>query len=212
MQKLSLIDQFLVEIDHSFKTCFAKPPLGERAYPADKQPFTELSETESSHTSGLMRINNAGEVAAQGLYRGQAITAREESIKQEMLQASDEENDHLNWCQSRLEELGAKRSLLDPFWYWGSFAIGSGAGLLGDQWSLGFVEETENQVTRHLEDHLERLPEQDQRSKAILTQMKEDEMKHAHNAHQLGAAELPSAIKTTMKWVSKLMTTTAYRI
>lgn len=212
MRNNSLIDKLLIEIEQSLRTCYVKPPIGERPYPAKNISENTLNDTDKKHVSGLMRVNNAGEVAAQGLYRGQAITARTQAVHNNMLHAAAEENEHLNWCQTRLEELGSPRSLLDPFWYWGSFAIGSTAGLIGDKWSLGFVEETENQVTEHLQHHLQQLPEQDLRSKRILDQMQQDEMKHAADAQQAGAASLPTPIRSLMTLVSKVMTKTAYRL
>lgn len=212
MKTFSLIDRVLIELEHSLRTCHVKPSLGNRPYPAKDIPDNELSEQESHHAARLMRINNAGEVAAQGLYRGQALTARKERIKTDMLEAAEEENEHLNWCQTRLKELGSGTSLLDPVWYWGSFSIGLSAGIAGDKWSLGFVEETEKQVTHHLQSHLQKLPEQDQRSRAILETMKEDEHKHAVNAHNAGAAKLPTVIQKTMNLVGKIMTFSAYRI
>lgn len=212
MKSFSLIDRVLIELEHSLRTCHVKPSLGSRPYPATDLPDTDLSEQESQHTASLMRVNNAGEVAAQGLYRGQAITARKESIKADMLEAANEENEHLNWCQTRLHELGSGTSLLDPVWYWGSFGIGLSAGLAGDKWSLGFVEETEKQVTQHLQSHLQKIPAQDQRSRAILETMKEDEQKHAVNAHNAGAAKLPLVIQNAMNLVSKCMTFSAYRL
>jgi len=212
MQKLSLFDHFLTEIEHSLRTSFVKPGLGSRPYPAEQMPESELELAQQQHIAGLMRVNNAGEVAAQGLYRGQAVTAKEPAIKMAMLEASDEENEHLNWCQTRLSELKANRSVLDSFWYMGSFFIGVIAGKTGDKWSLGFVKETEQQVTHHLESHLTQLPENDHRSQVILQQMIQDETKHAINADKAGAADLPDLIKQMMKMVSKVMTFTAYRV
>ena len=212
MKSYSLLDRMIIEFEHSLRTCHVKPTGGKRPYPAVDKGDTTLDENEAQHVAGLMRVNNAGEVAAQGLYRGQALTARKQAVKQDMLEAAEEENEHLNWCQTRLAEVGARRSLLDPLWYWGSFTIGAGAGMIGDKWSLGFVEETEKQVTRHLEDHLQQLPPQDQRSKAVLELMKQDEMRHATNAHKAGAAKLPSFIQNAMSAVSKVMTFSAYRI
>jgi ubiquinone biosynthesis monooxygenase Coq7 len=207
-----MFDRLIIELEHGLRTCHVKPSAGPRPYPALDEIEIDFDESQQAHVAGLMRVNNSGEVAAQGLYRGQAITARNKEVKREMLIAAEEENEHLNWCQSRLQELKASTSKLDPIWYWGSFAIGFTAGALGDKWSLGFVEETENQVTRHLQDHLQKLPEQDNRSQKILNQMKQDEMRHAENAQKAGAAELPSAIKSAMTLVSKVMTTTAYRL
>ncbi|MCK4710338.1 MAG: 2-polyprenyl-3-methyl-6-methoxy-1,4-benzoquinone monooxygenase [Gammaproteobacteria bacterium] len=210
MKSFSAIDKVLIELEHSLRTCHVKPSIGSRPYPAKNLEHPELSEQESTHVSGLMRVNNAGEVAAQGLYRGQAISARNKDIKNNMLEAANEENEHLNWCQTRLTELDSRTSLLDPFWYWGSFSIGLTAGLIGDKWSLGFVEETEKQVTRHLEKHLNDLPEQDHRSRVILDTMKDDEIKHAINAHKAGAAKLPSPVQQAMNLVSKVMTFSAF--
>ena len=212
MKSLSALDRIIIEIEHSLRTTLVKPPSGSRPYPAAGVKPSTLEDDQTRHVAGLMRINNAGEVAAQGLYRGQAISAKDEKTKTSMLQAAQEENEHLNWCQTRLQELGARRSLLDPLWYWGSFAIGLSAGAIGDKWSLGFVEETEKQVTEHLQDHLARLPEKDHRSAQILQQMKQDEMKHAQQAHDAGAAKLPSLIQQAMNLISKVMTTSAYRI
>lgn len=207
-----LVDYLLIELQHGLTTCHARPPQHHRPYPARKIAAADLSDGEKKQIAGLMRVNNAGEVAAQGLYRGQALTARDRKVSESMAIAAEEENEHLNWCQQRLSELNASRSRLDGLWYWGSFSIGALAGTLGDKWSLGFVEETEKQVCKHLDEHLSRLPEQDQRSRAILEAMREDEMRHAYNAHDAGAAELPGPIKKTMSWVSKVMTFSAYRI
>ena len=212
IRRLSPLDRLLDELQHGLATSHLRPPARPRAYPADEVDEGELSAAEIAHAAGLMRVNNAGEVAAQGLYRGQALTARAEATGEAMQQAAEEENEHLNWCQRRLDELGRRRSLLDGVWYWGSFAIGALAGSAGDRWSLGFVRETEQQVCAHLDRHLEGLPEQDRRSRAIVTAMREDEWRHAENAGQAGAAELPYPVKKAMTLVSKVMTFTAYRI
>jgi len=212
MRKLSFTDRLLEELQHGLNTSHTRPPAAARAYPADGVDAGELSPEELSRTAGLMRVNNAGEVAAQGLYRGQALTAGEQALSAAMNEAAEEENEHLNWCQRRLAELHQPRSLLDGVWYWGSFSIGALAGAAGDRWSLGFVKETELQVCTHLDRHLERLPEQDQRSRAIIEAMREDELRHAINAAEAGAAELPRVIKSAMTLVSKVMTFTAYRI
>jgi len=212
MRRLSLADRLLDELQHGLNTSHRRPAAPARAYPADDLDAGELSSQELSRAAGLMRVNNAGEVAAQGLYRGQALTAREQALSAAMNEAAEEENEHLNWCQRRLAELNQPRSLFDGVWYWGSFTIGALAGAAGDRWSLGFVKETEQQVCSHLEHHLERLPEQDQRSRAIIEAMREDELRHAVNAAEAGAAELPQAVKTAMSLVSKVMTFTAYRI
>jgi len=159
-----------------------------------------------------MRVNHSGEVSAQGLYQGQALTAKLPDVRAKMEQAAIEENDHLVWCEQRLKDLDARKSLLNPIWYGGSFLIGATAGLLGDKWSLGFVAETEHQVVRHLDEHLESLSESDERSRAILDQMKIDEAKHATTALHHGGADLPTAVKKIMGLMSKVMTRTAYRI
>lgn len=211
-QKTTVIDRLLEELQHGLSTCHVKPPQHERPYPAKTKKSGELSEQQQKEIAGLMRINNAGEVAAQGLYRGQALTARDTKVVAAMETAAEEENEHLHWCQQRLSELNASRSKLDGFWYWGSFSIGALAGAVGDKWSLGFVQETEEQVCKHLDSHLKQLPEQDKRSRAILETMKADETRHAVSAHKAGAAPLPPPIKTAMTWVSKVMTFTAYRL
>ena len=212
MRRLSPADRLLDELQHGLQTCHLRPPATARGYPASSVDDGELSAREQARAAGLMRVNNAGEVAAQGLYRGQACTARAEATGEAMQRAAAEENEHLNWCQHRLDELGRGRSLLDGAWYWGSFAIGALAGLAGDRWSLGFVKETEQQVCEHLERHFERLPEADRRSRAILSAMRDDEARHAEDAAAAGAAELPWPVKKAMTLVSRVMTFTAYRI
>ena len=159
-----------------------------------------------------MRINHCGEVCAQGLYQGQALTARDKSNQQALDHAAYQETEHLAWTEQRIQELGGKTSLLNPLFYVGSLAIGVSAGILGDKWNLGFLEETEKQVEAHLSDHLEKLPEHDNKSRAILEQMKIDEIEHAHMAHDFGAAELPAPVKTLMKLTSKIMTSAAYKL
>ena len=159
-----------------------------------------------------MRVNHAGEVCAQALYQGQALTARRDETRQQMEQAAEEENDHLVWCRQRIHELGGHTSLLNPLWYTGSLAIGAFSGLLGDKWSLGFLAETEHQVVRHLEGHLQRLPEGDEKSRAILEQMKIDEGEHCTTARDAGGSALPEPVKKLMNLASRVMTTTASRI
>jgi ubiquinone biosynthesis monooxygenase Coq7 len=212
LQKLTPIDSLLEELQHGLKTCHLQPPLQDRPYPADNVDQAPLSDNEQRHVAGLMRVNNAGEVAAQGLYRGQSLTARDPQIKATMNAAADEENEHLNWCQQRLTELKQERSKLDGIWYWGSFTIGAIAGIAGDKWSLGFVKETEEQVYQHLREHISKLPEADTRSRIILETMKHDELQHAINADRAGAAPLPGVVRLAMTAVSKVMTFTAYRI
>jgi len=215
MRKLSLLDRFLNEIDQSLRTVHTTPPTTGRKNPADPfntaQTDSSLSETDKRLSSRLMRINHAGEVAAQGLYRGQALTAKSDTVRQQMEQSAAEENDHLAWCKQRIGQLGSHTSYLGGFWYWGSFSIGASAGLISDQWSLGFVKETEDQVVRHLDQHIQRLPTADVASLAILQQMKEDELHHSDMAAKAGAATLPVPIRNVlMPLQSKIMTQTAY--
>lgn len=172
----------------------------------------ELSANERRHTTGLMRINHTGEVCAQALYQGQAATAKLGDVRESMQHAAAEEADHLAWCEDRLRQLDSRPSLLNPLWYALSYGIGAAAGIAGDKWSLGFVAETEDQVCAHLEDHLEKLPAADTKSKAILEQMIVDEKQHGDSARNAGGADLPAPIKQAMTIVSRVMKTTAYRI
>jgi len=211
-RRYSPLDRLLQEMDHVLNNIFCEQPSS-RPYPAEGAgDDAQLSASEKKLAAGLMRVNHAGEVSAQALYQGQSLTARDPSISARLRQASIEESDHLNWCRRRLDELGDRPSRLDPFWYLGSLAIGMAAGVAGDRWNLGFLEETEYQVVRHLDNHLKRLPAQDKRSRAIVEQMKEDELGHAQLAERLGAAKLPTPVKTLMKLTSKVMTTVAERI
>ena len=211
MRSLSLFDRFLVEIDQSLRAIVATPTTTERSNPAQQvQVLTELTEEENKRSAQLMRINHAGEVSAQGLYRGQALTDKLPQVREQMERAALEENDHLAWCTQRLDELSSHRSRLNPLWYWGSFSMGATAGLIGDKWSLGFVKETEDQVEKHLTEHLGKLPASDLPSTVILQQMKEDEIRHGQMAQQAGGAKLPWPIrKLAMPLLSKLMTGTA---
>ena len=212
MRHYSAFDQFISQADHALRTVMGKPGITERANPSVGINESKLSNEERKHSAGLMRVNHAGEVSAQALYQGQALTAKLEKIRASMERAALEENDHLAWTEKRLEDLGDHKSILNPLWYAGSFAIGAFAGAIGDKWSLGFVAETEHQVIRHLDDHLSKLPASDARSKAILQQMKEDEAHHATIALEGGGAELPQAVKKIMQAMSKVMTTTTYYI
>jgi len=205
-------DQLLMQMDKAVRTVFGAPPVTERPNPAQALPEAELSAAEQRLVTGLMRVNHAGEVSAQALYQGQALTARLSEVRGKMERAAMEENDHLAWCERRLKELDSHTSVLNPLWYGGSFAIGAVAGLAGDKWSLGFVVETERQVVTHLQEHLERLPAQDHKSRAILQQMKEDEAQHATTALNAGGSELPEPVKQLMRLTSKLMTATAYYV
>ena len=210
-RQFSFIDHLIAHVDNGVRTLFGENHAT-RTNPADTQKETELSSAEKELAGRLMRINHAGEVAAQGLYQGQALTAKLPNVREQMEEAAQEEVDHLAWCKTRTEELGTQTSLLDPVWYIGSVTIGAVAGLAGDKWSLGFVTETERQVVKHLEGHLEQLPQHDEKSRAILEQMKVDELHHATTALEAGAAELPTPIKKAMTITSKVMTKTAYWI
>jgi ubiquinone biosynthesis monooxygenase Coq7 len=204
------LDRLLMNLDVGLRTVLGQPQITERPDPARGIAENELTAAERELAGRLMRINHAGEVAAQGLYQGQAITARLPDVREKMERAAREENDHLDWCERRAGELGTHVSYLNPLWFAGSAAIGALAGLAGDKWSLGFVAETEKQVVRHLEDHLARLPQHDVKSRAILEQMKEDEGHHATTALEAGGAQLPYPIKRLMNLTSKVMTRTAY--
>jgi len=208
----SPLDRLLISANNALQTLCATPTGTQRANPADKHEDSMLTKKERQHVAGLMRINHAGEVAAQALYQGQAVTAKLPEVRVKMEQAAIEENDHLIWCEKRVKELGKKTSLLNPLWYFGSFTIGAIAGAAGDKWSLGFVAETEKQVVRHLNSHLKKLPRDDKKSAAILEQMKEDELHHAVIALEAGGAKLPSPVKIMMSITSKIMTHAAYRI
>lgn len=207
----TLADVFIGHIDHALNNIFCKQ-ASQRPYPAERHAEEGMADEDMRRAAALMRVNHAGEMAAQALYHGQSLTARDHSLKDKLYHASVEESDHLNWCRQRLEELGEGPSKLDPLWYAGSFAIGVTAGIAGDRWNLGFLEETEKQVVRHLGSHLQRLPQQDARSRAIVEQMKVDEQGHADLAHNLGAAALPSPVKSLMQFTSKVMTNLAERV
>ncbi len=210
-RQYSLLDKVCIELDKGLRTVFAQSRQHERARPdSNLDNFQILSSKETKFAGRLMRINHCGEVCAQALYQGQALTAHNASTKEKMHQAAEEENDHLAWCEARLEELNTNTSLLNPFFYTGSLVMGAVAGAIGDKWSLGFVQETENQVEAHLGNHLQRLPENDGKSRVILRQMQEDEIKHANMAQEAGAADLPQPIKTAMRFMSQLMTKTTF--
>ena len=206
------LDRLIASMDEALRISTGEAPTPDRESPAGDIPQAVLDEEEIRHVAGLMRINHTGEVCAQALYAGQAATARLDETRESMQQAADEEIDHLAWCEERLRELDSRPSILNPLWYAGSFTIGALAGIAGDQWSLGFVKETENQVEAHLEDHLERLPEGDERSQAILDQMKTDEARHAEMAEEAGARDLPRPIQSAMAFTAGIMKTLAYRI
>ncbi len=204
------IDRMILSADNALRTLFGQPRTTERPNPAAPFADADLGEHERRHVARLMRINHTGEVCAQALYQGQALTARLPETRKRMERSAQEENDHLDWCASRLTDLGDRKSLLNPLFYAGSFAIGAAAGLAGDRWSLGFVVETERQVEDHLDEHLDQVPERDERTRAILEQMKADEIHHAQVAKAAGGAELPSPIRAAMRLTSRLMTRTVY--
>jgi len=203
------IDKLIIGFDSALRTLLT-PAQTLRPVPGSELPEAELTDTEKRLSCALMRVNHVGEVCAQALYQGQGLTARNETVQQTLMQAAREETEHLAWTERRIAELGGRKSLLNPLWYSGSFAIGVVAGMLGDKWNLGFLAETEQQVGAHLAGHLQRLPNNDEKSRAIVTQMKIDEASHATMALSYGGAELPLPIKFTMKLGSKVMTQTAY--
>ena len=207
---LSPLDRVLVEFQRALETTLGDPPAS-RPCPA-RAADPVLPRAERRHAAGLMRINHVGEVCAQGLYFGQAAVARDPATRAHLLDAAQEETDHLAWCAQRLRELDSRPSLFNPLWYAGSYAIGSLAGLRGDGWNLGFVVETERQVEAHLDEHLETLPADDQRSREIIRVMKEDEARHADHAQAAGARILPPPIPALMAGASKLMKLVAYRL
>jgi ubiquinone biosynthesis monooxygenase Coq7 len=209
---LSALDRVIVNVDLGLRTLFGRPITTGRPDPDAGLPEADLDEEARRVTVGLMRVNHAGEVCAQALYQGQALTARDAAVRTKLEQAAREENDHLAWCARRVEELGSHTSLLNPLWYGGSLAIGAIAGLVGDRWSLGFLAETEHQVVAHLEGHLARLPPSDERSRVILEQMKVDEGRHATVAIEAGAATLPTPVRHAMAAVAQWMTGAAYYV
>ncbi|MGQ0524252.1 MAG: 2-polyprenyl-3-methyl-6-methoxy-1,4-benzoquinone monooxygenase [Betaproteobacteria bacterium] len=205
------LDRFIVAFDKGLRTLFA-PAQTLRPLPGEALPDAQLSERQRYEVAALMRVDHSGEICAQALYQGQALTARNAAARAALDQAAREETEHLAWTERRIEELGGRKSLLNPLWYAGSFAIGAAAGLLGDRWNLGFLAETERQVVDHLAGHLQRVPEQDARSRAILEQMQDDEARHATSALKHGAAELPAPARLAMRFASRVMTRTAYWI
>jgi ubiquinone biosynthesis monooxygenase Coq7 len=210
MPATSALDALLGAADNALRALLA-PAQSARQIPGLPPP-AELSESERSHAAGLMRVDHAGEVAAQALYHGQALLARDTATRGFLLRAAREEGDHLAWTEQRLHELGAHTSRLNPLWYAGSFAIGAAAAAVSDRLSLGFVTETERQVEGHLDEHLRRLPASDTRSRRILEAMKADEIGHAQQAQHAGAVPLPRAVRVLMRMASKVMTRTAYWI
>lgn len=204
-----MIDTLIPEFDKALRAVFATAPT-RRPMPGEELREAEMSAAEKRHVAALMRVNHCGEICAQALYQGQALSSRDPAVKRELEQAAWEETEHLNWTERRIAELGGRKSLFNPLWYAGSLAIGVFAGKCGDAWSLGFLAETERQVEGHLESHKARLPTQDRKSWEVLEQMKADEIRHAETANHHGARELPAPIKLAMKLSSKLMTQLSY--
>jgi 3-demethoxyubiquinol 3-hydroxylase len=208
-RELSPLDRLIGGIDQAFRTV-AGAHNSYRPNPAGDLADTVTESSDRRHVAALMRVNHSGEVAAQALYAGQAMTARDAATQASMMEAAQEETDHLAWCAERIEELGGRKSILNPVWYAASFSIGALAGLAGDKVSLGFVAETERQVGKHLDSHLSQLPSEDSRTRAILKQMSIDEARHGQNAAKAGGCELPAPIQALMHLTSKVMTRTAY--
>jgi len=208
---LPKLDDLIVAFDKGLRTVFG-PSRSTRAVPGEDLPQPEMSAAKRTHAAALMRVNHTGEVCAQALYQGQALTARNPGAKAALDHAAREETEHLAWTERRIEELGGRKSLLNPLFYAGSFAIGAVAGLLGDRWNLGFLAETERQVVAHLDGHLGRLPVEDQKSRAVVEEMRIDEARHSTSALQHGGAELPAPAKAAMRVASKVMTETSYWI
>ena len=211
-RNLTPLDRLLAGANNALRTIAAPVGRTARENPALNIDDAELNDEQKSHAAGLMRVNHAGEVAAQGLYQGHASVARDPNIEKQMQRAADEEFDHLAWCEQRLAELDAQPSRLSPVWYAGAFAMGAASGVLGDRWSLGFIAETEKQVCAHLDTHLSRLPDNDAKSRAIVKQMRDEEEEHGENAIDAGAAELPGPVQQLMRLTAKIMTETAYRL
>jgi 3-demethoxyubiquinol 3-hydroxylase len=211
-RSFSPVDRAIGYLDDAMRLVFGATPAALRPNPAATATASKLGEADRALAVRLMRVNHSGEICAQALYQGQAMSARRAPVRQQMERAAAEENDHLHWTATRLHALHGRTSYLNPLWYAGSFAIGAVAGAMGDRWSLGFLAETERQVVQHLEDHLERLPAEDTESRAILQQMRIDEGQHATGALAAGGARLPYPIRQLMRFTSRLMTRTAYWI
>lgn len=211
MIRMDFIDRIIFSVDNSLRTLLVRPEAG-RPSPSASQTKTPLAAEDRLTAARLMRVNHSGEVAAQALYQGQALTARTAEARALLLEAAKEEQDHLAWCDSRLDALNGKKSLLNPLWYAGSFALGVASGALGDKWNMAFLAETERQVEGHLAGHLDRLPAQDTQSRAVVEQMRADEARHAQTAVDHGAADMPEVIRRAMQFGSKVMTTTSYWI
>jgi len=211
-RQLSILDQFITQIDHGLRTVLADAPPPERVSPASDQKDVELSSKDRDHAIGLMRVNHTGEVCAQALYQGQALTAKLPGVREQMREAAVEEVDHLAWCEDRIKDLGGRTSLLNPLFYAASFGIGAGAGLISDKLSLGFVAATEDQVCSHLKTHLDQLPKDDLKSRAVVQEMLADEERHAQAALDAGGYKFPSPVKKAMTLISAVMTKGSYRV
>lgn len=211
-RQLTPLDRLLASANNALRTVAAPAGRSARPNPAEHIIDAELDARQKAHAAGLMRVNHAGEVCAQALYQGHAAIARDDTVKAQIRRAADEEFDHLAWCEQRIHELGEDVSKLSPLWYAGAFAIGAASGILGDKWSLGFIAETEKQVCAHLDSHLDGLPPEDARSRAIVETMRDEEEEHGENAVNAGAAELPEPVKRLMKITARVMTKTAYRV
>jgi ubiquinone biosynthesis monooxygenase Coq7 len=212
LRHLSPVDRLLLQVDQAMRTVFGAPITTGRPDPAEAAPEHDSGDQERRESVRLMRVNHCGEICAQALYQGQALTARTPEVREAMRQASAEENDHLDWCAARVHENGGRTTLLGPLFYLGSLGLGAAAGIAGDRWSLGFLAETEHQVVDHLEGHLQRLPATDAKSRAVVEQMIADEAAHATTALQAGGAELPAPVRRLMGVASKVMTGTTYWI
>jgi len=211
-RQYTFLDSLCLGIDQAVRALAGEVKTSGQPYPAESAEEPDLSEDQRKQTASLMRVNHAGEICAQALYHGQGVVSRSKDIQEKMKQSALEEGDHLAWCSQRIDELGSHTSYLNPLWYAGSFCIGMAAGMIGDDWSLGFVAETERQVIKHLEGHMHLLPMQDQRSYCILEQMGKDEAHHRDEAISAGARELPEVVKKAMSLVSRVMVKTAYRL
>ena len=212
-RKFNLTDRILSEVDNALRVVAARPSAA-RAMPARDAPEGDegLTDSQRMESARLMRVNHAGEIAAQALYRGQALLATDSRLREELLQAADEEHDHLVWCEQRARQLGGRTSRLAPLWYGGSFLIGMAAGLAGDKLSLGFLAETERQVTEHLDGHLARLPAHDRASRDIISHMRDEEMAHSEGAIARGGSTLPEPVSRAMRLVAGVMTSVSYRV
>ena len=211
-RRLTFVDRLITEVDAVMRTVTNSGHTAQRPSPADGHVDAQLSDSERKHAAGLMRVNHTGEVCAQGLYQGQALTAKLPTVREEMEQAAAEEVDHLVWCEQRLRELDSQPSLLNPAWYGLSFALGAVAGAISDKVSLGFVAATEERVCNHLNDHLKSLPEDDRKSRLIVQKMLEDEQRHGDKALEAGGSDFPREVKDAMSAVSRVMTGSSYRI